>query len=59
MSAVEERSYVEAARREKRAALEALGVRPFAYRYERSHTAAGGGRVLPGLHGRSGPLRHA
>jgi lysyl-tRNA synthetase class 2 len=39
VSAVEERSYVEAARREKRAALEALGVRPFAYRYERSHTA--------------------
>jgi lysyl-tRNA synthetase class 2 len=35
---VEERSYVETARREKRAALEALGVRPFAYRYERSHT---------------------
>ncbi len=27
-------------RREKRAALEALGVRPFAYRYERSHAAA-------------------
>ena len=40
MSTVEERSYVEAARREKRAALEALGVRPFAYRYERSHTAS-------------------
>ena len=40
MSTVEERSYVEAARREKRAALEALGVQPFAYRYERSHTAA-------------------
>lgn len=40
MSTVEERSYVEAARREKRAALEALGVNPFAYRYERSHTAA-------------------
>ena len=39
MSTVEERSYVEAARREKRAALEALGVRPFAYRYERSHTS--------------------
>ncbi|HEY9015354.1 MAG TPA: OB-fold nucleic acid binding domain-containing protein, partial [Gemmatimonadales bacterium] len=38
MSTVEERSYVEAARREKRAALEALGIRPFAYRYERSHT---------------------
>jgi len=37
---VEERSYVEAARREKRAALEALGVQPFAYRYERTHTGA-------------------
>jgi lysyl-tRNA synthetase class 2 len=37
---VEERSYVEAARREKRAALEAMGVQPFAYRYERSHTTA-------------------
>jgi lysyl-tRNA synthetase class 2 len=40
VSTVEERSYVEAARREKRAALEAMGVHPFAYRYERSHTAA-------------------
>jgi lysyl-tRNA synthetase class 2 len=40
MSTVEERSYVEAARREKRAALEALGVQPFAYRYERTHTGA-------------------
>ncbi len=40
MSATEERSFVEAARREKRAALEALGVQPFAYRYERTHTAA-------------------
>jgi lysyl-tRNA synthetase class 2 len=39
VSVVEERSYLETARREKRAALEALGVRPFAYRYERSHTA--------------------
>jgi lysyl-tRNA synthetase class 2 len=36
----EERSFVEAARRDKRAALEAAGVRAFAYRYERSHTAA-------------------
>jgi lysyl-tRNA synthetase, class II len=40
VSTVEERSYVEAARREKRTALEALGVRPFAYRYQRTHTAA-------------------
>ena len=43
MSTVEERSYVEVARREKRAALEALGVQPFAYRYERTHT---GGEAL-------------
>jgi lysyl-tRNA synthetase class 2 len=34
-----ERSYVEEARREKRTALEALGVRPFGYRYARSHLA--------------------
>ena len=40
MSTVEERSYVELARREKRAALEALGVQPFAYRYERTHMGA-------------------
>jgi lysyl-tRNA synthetase, class II len=40
VSTVEERSYVESARRDKRAALEAMGVQPFAYRYERSHTAA-------------------
>jgi lysyl-tRNA synthetase class 2 len=37
---VEERSFVEVARREKRVALEALGVQPFAYRYERTHTGA-------------------
>jgi lysyl-tRNA synthetase, class II len=36
----EERSFVEAARREKRAALEAAGVPAFAYRYARTHTAA-------------------
>jgi lysyl-tRNA synthetase, class II len=40
VSTVEERSYVEVARREKRAALEAMGVRPFAYRYERTHATA-------------------
>jgi lysyl-tRNA synthetase, class II len=39
VSTVEERSYVEAARREKRAALEARGVPAFAYRYQRTHTA--------------------
>ena len=40
MSAVEERSYVEEARRENRAALEARGIPAFAYRFERSHTVA-------------------
>jgi lysyl-tRNA synthetase, class II len=39
VSGVEERSYVETSRREKRAALEALGVPAFAYRFDRSHTA--------------------
>ena len=36
----EQRSFVELARRENRAALEAAGVPAFAYRYERTHTAA-------------------
>ena len=40
MSPADERTYVEAARRDKRAALEAAGVSAFAYRYERSHAAA-------------------
>jgi lysyl-tRNA synthetase class 2 len=35
-----ERNYVEAARRQSREALEALGVRPYAYRWDRSHLAA-------------------
>ncbi len=40
MSDATDRSYVETARRDKRAQLEARGVAPFAYRYDRSHTAA-------------------
>ena len=40
MSDVETRSFVEAARRENRAALEAAGVPAFAYAFERSHVAA-------------------
>ncbi len=36
----EERSFVEAARRKNRAALEAAGVSAFAYRFARSHTAS-------------------
>jgi len=38
--AEDDRSFVEAARREKRAALAAAGVPAFAYRYERTHSAA-------------------
>jgi lysyl-tRNA synthetase class 2 len=38
--ATEERSFVEEARRAKLPQLEALGVRPFAYRYDRTHTVA-------------------
>lgn len=40
MTETTERSYVETARREKLAALAQLGVRPYAYRYDRSHHAA-------------------
>jgi lysyl-tRNA synthetase class 2 len=36
----DERSFVELARREKLDALRARGIAPFAYRFERSHTAA-------------------
>jgi lysyl-tRNA synthetase class 2 len=55
VSTVEERSYVEAARREKRAALEALGVRAFAYRYERTHSAAESLAAYRDEMGESGP----
>ncbi|MGI9041694.1 MAG: lysine--tRNA ligase [Gemmatimonadales bacterium] len=55
MNVVEERSYVEAARREKRAALEARGVSPFAYRYERSHTAAQALKLYADAMGENGP----
>ena len=55
MSTVEERSYVEAARREKRAALEALGVRPFAYRFERSHTSQEAAESFKDGMGENGP----
>ncbi len=40
MTASGDRTYVEEARREKRARLLALGVAPYAYRFDRSHTAA-------------------
>jgi lysyl-tRNA synthetase class 2 len=55
VSAVEERTYVEEARREKRAALEARGIVPFAYRYERSHTAAAALPLYRDEMGENGP----
>jgi lysyl-tRNA synthetase class 2 len=45
------RNYVEQARRDKRAAIEALGVNPFAYRFERTHTAR---EALEAYHDRMG-----
>ena len=56
MSAVEERNYIEAARREKRAALEARGVPAFAYRYERSHSAAEALALYRDEMGEAGPV---
>ena len=55
MSTVEERTYVEEARREKRAALEARGVPAFAYRYERSHTASEALALYTDTNGGDGP----
>ncbi|HEX2223182.1 MAG TPA: OB-fold nucleic acid binding domain-containing protein, partial [Thermoanaerobaculia bacterium] len=56
MSTVEERSYLEAARREKRVALEARGITPFAYRYERTHTAAEALALYRDEMGETGPV---
>jgi lysyl-tRNA synthetase, class II len=56
VSAVEERSYVETARRENRAALEAAGIPAFAYRYERSHTIAEARELYRDEMGDGGPV---
>ena len=56
MSAVEERSYVETARREKRAALEAAGVPAFAYRFDRSHGVAEARELYRDEMGDQGPV---
>jgi lysyl-tRNA synthetase class 2 len=50
-----ERSYVEDARREKRAQLDALGIRPFAYRFGRSHVAANALALWNDEMGEAGP----
>lgn len=52
----EERTYVEAARREHRQALEAMGVLPYAYRFERSHLAAAAAGLYDDAMGEEGPL---
>ncbi len=51
-----ERSYVEEARRTNRAALAALGVRPYAYRFERTHSAAEALALYSDEMGEDGPL---
>jgi lysyl-tRNA synthetase, class II len=50
-----ERSYVETARRANRAAIAARGVRPYAYRYDRSHSAAGAAALYQDGMGDEGP----
>ena len=55
MTTADERNYVEQARREKKAQLEALGVRPFAYRFDRSHPAAGAVALYDDAMGENGP----
>ncbi len=55
MSPADERTYVEQARRDKRAALEAAGVPAFAYRYERSHAAAEAVALYDDAMGENGP----
>jgi len=50
------RSYVEQARREKRAAIEALGVTPFAYRFDRTHTAEAARAAYQDAMGDDGPM---
>jgi lysyl-tRNA synthetase class 2 len=51
----EERSFVEEARRETRAALEARGVPAFAYRFERSHLSAAAAALYDDSMGDAGP----
>jgi lysyl-tRNA synthetase class 2 len=50
-----ERSHVEAARRETRARLEAIGVPPFAYRYDRTHAAREAVALYQDAMGDAGP----
>ena len=51
----DDRSFVEAHRRETRAKIEALGVAPFAYRYDRSHSASEALALYQDAMGEDGP----
>ncbi len=51
-----ERSFVEAARRANRAALEGAGVAPYAYRFERTHQAADAVALYQDSMGEQGPM---
>ena len=55
MTGTRERSFVEMARREKLAALQATGILPFAYRFDRSHLAAGALALYRDEHADHGP----
>lgn len=55
MSQDETHNYIQRDRREKRAALEALGVAPFAYDFARTHTAAGALALYDPAMGDAGP----
>ncbi|HEX7024421.1 MAG TPA: lysine--tRNA ligase [Gemmatimonadales bacterium] len=56
MSAREERGYLEEARRRHRDELASRGVPPYAYRYERSHTAAEAAVLYEDTMGDEGPM---
>ncbi|MCL4866809.1 MAG: lysine--tRNA ligase, partial [Gemmatimonadales bacterium] len=51
-----DRSHVEQARRETRAAIEAMGVNPCAYRFDRTHTAAEALAAYDDAMGEDGPI---
>ncbi len=56
MTSAEDRNYIEQARRDTRAQLEALGVHPYAYRFDRSHSAAAAVGAYQDAMGDAGPL---
>jgi lysyl-tRNA synthetase class 2 len=55
VSPSEQRHYVEQARRDKKAELEALGVTPYAYRFERSHLVGAAVALYDDAMGEDGP----